>query len=150
MRARTLKDIDGIRAAVRRTRQLSDRIVGIGPFSLGLDGLLAWIPGAGVLYSVAAGGILLTHAARARVSPTVLARMAALIAADSLTDVIPIPFAPAIADMVFTGHKWAADALTKEMERTLYYPGTRAEAEVDPEFRSVIARDRRRVVYLGD
>jgi hypothetical protein len=156
MRARSHDDLGRIRSSVERTRRLSDKIIGIGPFNLGLDGVLAWIPGAGALYSVAAGGLLLLQAGRARSSPQLIARMAALIVTDSLTDVIPIPFAPAVADMVFTGHKWAADALLKEMDRTLYYPGTRREAEQDPEFQAATARmrsgetPRERVVFLGE
>jgi hypothetical protein len=149
MKAKTRAELDRVRTAVDRTRRLSDRIVGIGPFSLGLDGVLAWIPGAGALYSVAAGGMLMVQAARARASPKVMARMAALLAADTFTDIIPIPLAPAVVDMVFTGHKWAADVLLCEMERTYYYPGTRGQAEQDPEFR-LAAASADRFVFLGD
>lgn len=151
MRPQTSSDVHRIRKAVERTRRLSDRVVGIGPFSLGLDGVLGWIPGVGAAYSVAAGGLLLFHATRLKAPPSVIARMAAFLAADTLTDVIPIPLAPAVVDMVFTGHKWAADTLLKEMDRTLYYPGGRAEAERDPEFHRT--RDERRperIVFLSD
>jgi hypothetical protein len=30
-----------------RIKQLSDRIVGVGPWGLGVDGVLAWVPVAG-------------------------------------------------------------------------------------------------------
>lgn len=157
MRARSHDEVHRIRSAVERTKRLSDKIVGVGPFSLGLDGVLAWIPAAGLAYSLGAGALLLLQAARARSSPQLIARMAALLVVDSLTDVIPIPFAPAVADMVFTGHKWAADALLKEMGRTHYYPGSRRDAERDPEFQAAWTRMRAggddapdRVVFLGD
>ena len=155
MRVRTHADLDRLRASVERTRRLSDRVIGLGPFGLGLDGVLAWIPGAGLLYSLAAGGFLLVQGARAQVAPRTLGRMIGLLAADSLTDVIPIPLAPALADMVFTGHKWAADALLKGMEETIYYPGSKRDAEHDPRFREILEQvrtgedPRRRVVFLG-
>ena len=41
-----------------RIKRLSDRLVGVGPFGLGLDGVLAWIPGAGTAYSAVAGLLL--------------------------------------------------------------------------------------------
>lgn len=147
MFARSHSDLHGLRRSVERTRRLSDRVVGVGPFSLGLDGVLAWIPGVGLAYSVAAGGFLLVQAVRARAGATTLAKMAAYLVADSLTDMIPIPFAPAAADMLFTGHKWAADALLKSLDETTYYEGGAADAAADPGF-SVPDRRRRRVVYL--
>jgi hypothetical protein len=136
-------------------------VVGLGPFSLGLDGVLGWIPGAGVAYSVGARAYLLRQAVEAHAEPKVLARMAALVALDSLTDLVPLPIAPAVVDMVFTGHKWAADALIRHMDETIYYEGTRAEAEADPAFREHLVSlaearragagpHKRRIVYLAD
>jgi hypothetical protein len=75
------------------------------------------------------------QALEAHAEPRVLARMATLLALDSLTDIVPIPIAPAVVDMVFTGHKWAADALLRHMDETIYYEGTRADAEADPALR---------------
>jgi hypothetical protein len=59
-----------------RVKRLSDRLVGIGPFGIGLDGVLAWVPVVGPLYSVAAGGLLLIHGVRGGAPPWTLARMA--------------------------------------------------------------------------
>ena len=61
--------------------------------------------------------------------------------------------------MLFTGHKWASDALLGHMDATLYYEGSRDQAEGDPRFRAELeslAAERRlgrgprkqRVVYL--
>jgi hypothetical protein len=161
MRLRSHRDLNGLRRSVERVRKLSDRVVGIGPFSLGLDGVLAWIPGAGAAYSVGAGGLLLLQAMRAQATPATLARMAGLLLADTLTDVIPIPLAPAVADMLFTGHKWAADTLLRHIDETLYYEGTKAEAEADPAFRQHLSelaearrggapREKKRIIYLGE
>lgn len=161
MPTRTHDDIKKLRRSVERIRKLSDRAVGLGPFGIGLDGLLAWIPGAGAAYSVGAGGLLILHAVRARARPQTIAKMVAFLTADALTDVVPIPLLPAVADMLFTGHAWAADALLEDLDHTLYYPGTRLEAEADPAFREELIRmaeDRRsgrapkerRIVYLGE
>ena len=51
-----------------RIRRLSDRVIGVGPWGLGLDGVLAWVPVAGTVYSVGAAGLLLYEAAKADAS----------------------------------------------------------------------------------
>jgi hypothetical protein len=156
MRARSHQHLDDIRTSVERTRKLSDKIVGVGPFSIGIDGVLGWIPVVGLFYSVAAGGFLLLQGIRARVSGGTLAKMTGLLLADSATDLVPIPVAPGVADMLFTAHKWAADALLKGMDDTVYYPGAKHEAKADPRFRELMDRvrsgqdPRRRVVFLDD
>lgn len=159
MFARTHRDLHGLRTSVERTRKLSDSVLKLGPFSLGLDGVLGWVPGVGLAYSVMAGGFLILQAVRARARPGTVAKMAGFLVADSLTDVIPVPLAPAVADMFFTGHKWAADTLLKHLDETLYYEGSKRDAEADPKFRKYLeelAEQRRsgvplkakRIVYL--
>ena len=135
MFARTHRDLQGLRRSVERTQKLSDSVIKLGPFSLGMDGVLGWVPGLGFAYSVGAGGFLIVQAVRARARPATLLKMIGFLTADSLTDAIPIPLAPAVADMVFTGHKWAADALLKHLDETLYYEGSKHDAEADPAFR---------------
>ena len=159
MRATSHRDLHTVRRSVERVRKLADRVIGIGPFGIGLDGVTAWIPGAGVVFSVVAGGMLMLDGVRARARPGVLAHMAALLIADSLTDLVPVPIAPAVVDMLFTGHKWASNVLLKHMDETIYYEGTREEAEADREFRDHLADladeqrggappRKRRIVYL--
>ena len=154
MRATSHRDLHTVRRSVERVRKLADRVIGIGPFGIGLDGVTAWIPGAGVVFSVVAGGMLMLDGVRARARPGVLAHMAALLIADSLTDLVPVPIAPAVVDMLFTGHKWAADALIRHMDETIYYEGTLSEAKADQAFRDHLAdlgggpHGKRRIVYL--
>ena len=154
MRATSHLDLFAVRRSVERVRKLSDRLIGIGPFGIGLDGVSAWIPGAGAIYSVVAGGLLIMNGVRAHAAPRVLAHMAALLIADSLTDLVPLPVAPAVVDMLFTGHKWAADALIRHMDETIYYEGTLSEAKADQAFRDHLAdlgggpHGKRRIVYL--
>ena len=98
-----------------RIRRLSDRLVGVGPVGLGLDGVLAWVPGAGTIYSVGAGGLLIHQAVQAGASKATLVRMGAYLAADSASSTVPI-FGWAV-DTLFPGHLMAARALQKDIEK---------------------------------
>ncbi len=97
-----------------RIKRLSDRLIGIGPFGLGLDGVLAWVPVLGPFYSLAAGGLLLVHGVRGGANAWTLARMAGYIAADTATDTVPV--IGWMADTLFPGHLLAANALQKDIE----------------------------------
>jgi hypothetical protein len=80
-------------------KRLSDRLIGIGPFGLGLDGVLSWVPVVGPLYSMGAGGLLLIHGMSSGASFLTLARMLAYVAMDTATDAVPI--AGSIVDTLF-------------------------------------------------
>lgn len=109
-----------------RIRKLSDRIIGIGPWGLGLDGVLAWAPVAGTAYSVGAAGLLLYEAVQAGASRGTLLRMSAYLGADSVAS--GIPFIGWAADTLFTGHAFAARALQKDIERRHGRPAETASA----------------------
>ena len=95
-------------------KRLSDRLIGVGPLGLGLDGVLAWAPGANLIYSLGAGGLLIAEAVQVRASAVTLVRMAAYIAANSaMTEVPVIGWA---MDTLFPGHLMAAKALQKDIE----------------------------------
>jgi len=150
--ARSHIDLHNIRSSIERTKKLSDNVVGVGPLGVGLDGLLTWIPGAGAIYSLGAGLLIIFDGLRARASPMVLLQIFAIIAIDTL--VSEVPMAGKLADLLFTGHKWSADLLMKHMGDTIYFEGTRKEAIGTPEYRDVLSRIRagkesRRVVFLG-
>ncbi|SFK73561.1 DUF4112 domain-containing protein [Caulobacter sp. UNC279MFTsu5.1] len=95
-------------------KRLSDRLIGLGPFGLGLDGVLAWVPGAGLAYGLGAGGLLLFHAVQAKASAPTLARMTAYLVADNLSDTVPV--LGWAVDTLFPGHLMAAKALQKDIE----------------------------------
>ena len=95
-------------------KRLSDRLIGIGPFGLGLDGVLSWVPVVGPVYSLAAGGLLIYHGLAAGASLATLARMLAYVAMDTATDAVP--FAGSVVDTLFPGHLMAAKALQKDIE----------------------------------
>ena len=54
--AKSIRDIEKIWSNVEGVKKLSDRAVGVGPFGVGMDGLLTWIPVVGDAYTVGAGG----------------------------------------------------------------------------------------------
>jgi len=96
-----------------RIKRLSDRVVGVGPVGLGLDGVLAWIPGANLLYSLGAGGLLAYEAFQAGAAPATLARMGLYLAADSALSEVPV--VGWAMDTFFPGHLLAARALQRDI-----------------------------------
>jgi len=106
-----------IRDSVSWVGQLSDSIVRLGPFNLGVDGVLSWIPGVGELYSTVAGGFIVLQGARAGVPLPILAAAAALLACRTLVSGVPIAGA-AFAD-VFTAHRWAAALIVRAIDHQL-------------------------------
>lgn len=98
-----------------RVRKLSDRVIGVGPWGLGIDGVLAWVPVAGTIYSLGAAGLLLHEAWQAGASRPTLVRMAAYLGIDSLSSGVPV--VGWAVDTLFTGHAFAARALQKDIER---------------------------------
>jgi hypothetical protein len=110
-------ELRSIRASVSWVGRLSDSIVRFGPFSLGVDGVLSWIPGVGEIYSTLAGGFMVLQGARAGVPLPTLAAATALLACRTLVSGVPIAGA-AFAD-VFTAHRWAAALIVRAIDRQL-------------------------------
>jgi hypothetical protein len=153
MAKRTVGDIEKIWGHVEGVKKLSDRVVGVGPFGVGLDGLVTWVPILGTVYSVGAGGWLLYLATQARATPGTLARMAAYLGLDVATSEIPI--AGDIVDFLFPGHLMAARALQKEMEATHWVEDSEAAAKAAGRHEENLAHvnaqgNLRRLVYLHD
>lgn len=107
-----------------RIRRLSDRVVGVGPWGLGLDGVLAWVPVAGTAYSVGAAGLLLYEATQAGASRATLLKMAAYLGLDSVSSGVPL--VGWAIDTLFTGHAFAARTLQKDIERRFGRPSDTA------------------------
>jgi hypothetical protein len=152
MAKRSIGDIEKIWSNVEGVKKLSDRAIGIGPFGVGLDGLLTFIPVAGLVYSVGAGGWLMVQAARAKASPTTMARMLAYIGLDSATSEVPV-LGDAV-DFLFPGHLMAAKALQKDIQSTHWVEDNERDAKAsgahDDHVAAMKAAGRRRIVYLHD
>jgi hypothetical protein len=101
--------------SAHRIRKLSDEMVKIGPWGLGLDGVLAWVPAVGTIYSLGAGGLLLYEATQAGASKATMGRMAAWLAADSALSGVPL--VGWAIDTFFRGHRMAARALQRDIEK---------------------------------
>jgi hypothetical protein len=95
--------------------RLSDNLLRIGPWGVGLDGVLAWVPGANTVYSLGAGALLFFEGVQAGASAATLIRMGLYISANSaLTE---IPLVGWAADTLFRGHLMASRALKRDIER---------------------------------
>ena len=157
MAKRSFADIEKIWSNVEGIKKLSDRAVGFGPFGVGLDGLLTWIPVVGTVYSVGAGGWLLLQALRAKASPGTILRMVGYLGIDSATTVVgeAVPFAPDVVDFFFPGHLLAAKALQKDIETTHWVEASEADDRTSGDHDRHLAAMRadpkkRRIVYLHD
>jgi hypothetical protein len=130
-------DLERARRAWRnaeRIKRLSDNLIKIGPWGLGLDGVLAWVPVAGTIYSVGSGALLLYEGVKAKASAWTLTRMAAyMIANSAMSDVPVIGWA---MDTLFRGQFMAATALQKDIEAR-YGP---VETTVDAAFWRSVTR----------
>jgi hypothetical protein len=113
----TDSDLRSIRDSVRWVGRLSDNVIRLGPFGIGLDGVLSWIPGVGEIYSIVAGAFIVVQGARARVPLPILAAAAALLACRTL--ITEIPIAGAAFSDVFTAHRWAAAMIVRAIDRKL-------------------------------
>ena len=157
MARRSVADIEKIWSNVEGVKKLSDRAVGFGPFGIGLDGLLTWIPVLGTVYSVGAAAWLLIQGVQARATPATLLRMMTYLGLDTATTAVGevIPFAPDVVDLLFPGHLMAAKALQKDIESTHWVEANAREARASGAHEDHVADMRRnpklrRIVYLHD
>lgn len=153
MAKRSVGDIEKIWSNVEGVKKLSDRAIGLGPFGIGMDGLLTWIPIVGTVYSVGAGGWLLTQAVRAKASPATIARMVGYLGVDVATGEVPV--AGDVVDFFFPGHLMAAKALQKDIESTHWVEQSERDARASGDHDRHVAAmkadpKKRRVVYLHD
>ncbi|KIC59094.1 hypothetical protein RM53_07405 [Brevundimonas nasdae] len=153
MAKRSIRDIEKIWSNVEGVKKLSDRVIGIGPFGMGLDAMLTWVPVVGTAYTVGTGGWLMLQAVRAKATPATLARMGAYMAIDTATGTVPI--AGDIVDTFFPGQLMAARALQKHIESTHWVEDTEANARATGDHEMHEARVQndktlKRIIYLHD
>lgn len=153
MARRSIRDIENIWSNVEGVKKLSDRVIGIGPFGMGLDAMLTWVPVVGTAYTVGTGGWLMLQAVRAKATPATLALMGAYMAIDTATGTVPI--AGDIVDTFFPGQLMAARALQKHIESTHWVEDTEANARATGDHAMHEARVQndktlKRIIYLHD
>jgi hypothetical protein len=119
-----------IRDSVAMVGRLSDGLLRLGPLSLGIDGVLSWVPGLGEVYSAAAGAFILIQGVRAGVPVTTLALAAGLML--SRTAVSAIPLAGPLAADLFTAHRWSARMVVGAIDRKLGRPAPAVPQQLQP------------------
>ena len=115
--ARSPHELARIRDSVAIVGRLSDSLVRFGPFRLGVDGVLSWVPGLGEAYSTIAGAFIVVQGFRAGVPLHILLLCAGLMA--SRTTVTAIPLAGPLAADLFTAHRWSAKLVIREIDAQL-------------------------------
>ena len=115
--ARSPVELARIRDSVAIVGRLSDSLVRLGPFRLGVDGVLSWIPGLGEAYSVLAGAFIIIQGFRAGVPLHILLICAGLMM--SRTTISAIPLAGPMAADLFTAHRWSAKLVVRAIDAKL-------------------------------
>lgn len=133
MFVRSQQAVDKLYNSVGLVKRLSDGLIKIGPINvIGLDGILAWVPGVplGAIYSVGASSFIMVQALRARISPFTFLKTLLILLADSGISSVSslIPLLPAAADTLFQGHLYASHIVQKEIDKTWYIDASQREA----------------------
>ena len=118
-----------IRKRVALVGRLSDGLIHVGPWSLGLEGVLSWIPGLGEIYGGGAAAFIIWQGIQAKVPVQTLVAAGAMMGARTLVSAIPV--AGAIAADIFTTHRMAARMVIAAIDRRL---GPLAPVERAPRF----------------
>lgn len=106
-----------VRDSVATIGRLSDSLVRLGPFRLGIDGVLSWVPGIGELYSTGAAVFIIAQGLRARVPLHVLAVCAAMMGSRTVVTAVPLA-GPLVADL-FLAHRLSAKMVVKAIDARL-------------------------------
>lgn len=139
MRARTQLDIHNSMTNIEAARRASDKWVGIGPFGIGLDGVLAFVPIVGQCYTFGSAIYMMTQGVKARVSGITLMQCGALYTTDLLIGAVP--FVGSAPDALFCASLWAGWLLKRDIERTTY-----TDHDDDPRIGTAVANGRRVVM----
>ena len=110
-------DLERIKKSVELVGRLSDGLIRIGPWGIGIDGVLSWIPVVGEVYSAAAGAFILIQGIRARVPAHTLIVAAGMLASRTVVDALPIA-GPILAD-IFIAHRWASRLVVQAIDRRI-------------------------------
>jgi hypothetical protein len=111
------KTLREIRDSVAFVGRMSDGILRLGPFSIGIDGVLSWIPWIGDAYSLLAGAFIIIQGIRAGVGAPTLMFASLLLGVRTLAGSVPLA-GSAFADL-FTAHRWAASMIVRAIDRRL-------------------------------
>lgn len=149
--ARTQADLQGVRRTLAYWRRLSDGLVTILGFPVGLEAVTTLFPAVGGVYSLTVGLWLMVQAFRVQASFRVKLWMGFLLLIDVFVGEIPI-LGDAF-DIALRAHARMADALEREMDHTWYAPERRREAYDHGWYEDRVvemkAAGKTRLVFLG-
>ncbi|HEY7901409.1 MAG TPA: DUF4112 domain-containing protein [Caulobacteraceae bacterium] len=114
------EELLGIRRRVERVGRFSDGLMRIGPFRLGAEAALSWIPVVGEAYGAAAATYLLAQGWRAQVPLRVLATCAGLMFGRTLISAAPVA-GPIAADLLAL-HGVSARMIVKAIDAKIAQP----------------------------
>jgi len=114
---RSREDLIAIRRSVERVGRFSDGLLRVGPFRLGAEAALSWIPGVGEAYGAAAAAFLIAQGLRASVPMSVIATAAVLMFGRTLISAAPI-VGPLAADALAL-HGVSARLIVKAIDARL-------------------------------
>jgi len=123
-----------IRRSVATVGRLSDSLIRFGPFRLGIDGVLSWIPGVGEVYSTGAAVFIIVQGVRARAPVHVLVACAALMGGRTLVGAVPLA-GPLAADL-FLAHRLSARMVVRAIDKML--PADAVPAPPEPWWRTAL------------
>ena len=131
---RSVGELARIRDSVAVVGRLSDSLVRLGPFRLGVDGVLSWIPGVGEIYSTGAAVFIIVQGVRAQVPVHVLVACAALMGGRTVVSAVPLA-GPLAADL-FLAHRLSAKMVVRAIDKML--PAGAVPAEPEPWWRTAL------------
>ncbi|HEY5289978.1 MAG TPA: DUF4112 domain-containing protein [Caulobacteraceae bacterium] len=115
--ARSQQDLIAIRRSVELVGRFSDGLMRVGPFRLGAEAALSWIPGVGEAYGAAAAIFLIGQGARAEVPAKTLLVTAVLMF--GRTVISAVPFAGPVAADALALHGLSARMIVKAIDQKL-------------------------------
>ncbi|HEY1880737.1 MAG TPA: DUF4112 domain-containing protein [Caulobacteraceae bacterium] len=111
------EELAAIRGSVQLVGRLTDGLLRIGPFRLGAEAALDWIPGVGEIYGSAAAIFLLVQGVRAQVPMRTLIGCAGLMFGRTLIAALPVA-GPLAADALAL-HGLSARLIIRAIDRRL-------------------------------
>lgn len=121
-------ELYAIRRSVALVGKFSDGLIRLGPFRLGAEAALSWIPGVGEAYGAVAAGFLLIQGWRAGAPLITLAACAALMGGRTLITAVPVG-GPLAADMLAL-HGLSARLIVKAIDAKLARRGSEPAAGI--------------------
>jgi hypothetical protein len=113
----TTDELLRVRDSVATIGRLSDGLFRLGPFRLGIDGVLSWIPGIGEIYSTGAAAFIIAQGLRARVPFSTLLVCGAMMGGRTVVSAVPLA-GPLAADL-FLAHRLSARMVVKAIDAML-------------------------------